>query len=365
MKTEINLCNPGRPVWKRWTREIVVMAIITVVSAFVFGSFYVREWTWSAYRTALVIALVFGIVMRLLPGQLAPWLIARLIPSRMPRSAKTVFIMAGVYALSGLIGTYLALTLSGWIFHFDFFQSWKAVYIQLFIGLIMTLLVAVTVYGGMAYRELVARTREAEEARKAALVAELRALRAQVNPHFLFNTLNSISALIAIDPKLADRVVQKLADIFRYVLIASDKETVTLAEELEFVRNYLEIEKIRFDDRLKISIRSETGTESVPVPSLILQPIVENAIKHGASNDTNVSSIDISAAWQNGHLAIHVVDSGANISGIPQGLGMGLRNVQERLHKTYGPSAVVQLTPQASGGTRVELRIPIRRDADA
>lgn len=361
----MKLCQSARPARQRWTREIVVMTIITIVSAFVFGSLYVREWTWSAYRTALVIALVFGIVMRLLPGQLAPWLVARLVPSKMPRSAKTVVIMVSVYALSGLIGTYLALTFSGWIFNFDFFQSWKAVYIQLFIGLVMTLLVAVTIYGVMAHRELLIRTRETEEARKAALVAELRALRAQVNPHFLFNTLNSISALIAIDSKLADRVVQKLADIFRYVLIASDKETVTLAEELEFVRNYLEIEKVRFDDRLKISIRSETGTESVPVPSLILQPIVENAIKHGVSGDTSGGSIDITAVWQNGHLAIHVVDSGANTPGMLQGLGVGLRNVQDRLHKTYGSSAVVRLSPQPSGGTCVELEIPIRRDADA
>ncbi len=353
--------NPASWTWKRWLSEITILVCITLPSAFIFGSLYIKAWSWHKYGISLIVAAVFAIVMRLLPGELAPWVVARVIPSGVPRSAKTVMVIGAVYALTGLIGTYLSLTFSGWILDFNFFRSWQSAYIQLFIGLIVTLLITALVYGVIVYRELLLKTREAQHAREAAIVAELRALRAQVNPHFLFNTLNSISSLIAADPKQADRVVQKLSDIFRYVLIASEKDMVTLSEELAFVRNYLEIERVRFEDKLRVAIQGDSQSMGVRVPSLILQPLVENAIKHGISQDPAGGELSISSQSQNGTVVITISNTGPRRHSMESvsGLGLGLRNVVERLNKTYGKSAALKLTPNTDSGITATIQLPL------
>lgn len=344
----------------RWVREFVVMTLITLAAAFLFGSFYVKDWTWTAYGYALVVAAIFGVVMRVVPGELAPWLVARLIPRGTPTSFKTVAIAMCVFALAGIVGTYLSLTFSGWVLGLDFFGNWRSVYLQFFIGLIVTLLVAISIYGVMLYRELLQKTREATAAREAAVNAELRALRAQVNPHFLFNTLNSISALIAVNPNLAEQMVQKLSDIFRYVLVV--KDTVTIEEELKFIRTYLDIEQVRFEEKLKVSVEADPGTLGFCVPSLILQPIVENAIKHGLADEMSGGALTVRSQVQNGHVVIHVIDTGTR-TGPMSGLGIGLKNVKDRLEKTYGGSARLEMVPHRPHGMQVTITLPqaIRR----
>ena len=135
----------------------------------------------------------------------------------------------------------------------------------------------------MFYREL--RETELQEERLKALAAEaeLKALKAQINPHFLFNTLNTVAHLIRTDPLRAERTVERLAEVFRYALFAMDKEVVPLSEELSFLEDYLALERERFGDRLSVRTSFSPESLSVLVPPLILQPLVENAIRHGQS----------------------------------------------------------------------------------
>ncbi|MFZ1614843.1 MAG: histidine kinase [Holophaga sp.] len=166
--------------------------------------------------------------------------------------------------------------------------------------------------------------------------AELKALRAQLNPHFLFNSLNSISALTTLDPKRAREMCVLLSDFLRKSLKLGERTTVKLAEELDLVRNYLAIEQIRFGDRLKVTMTVDPEVESVEIPTLLLQPLVENAIKHGIAQVMEGGTIGISAAVHGEFVEIHVdnpVDADAEP---PQGLGLGLRQVKQRLQGRYG-----------------------------
>ncbi len=177
--------------------------------------------------------------------------------------------------------------------------------------------------------------RQARQAEQAALQAELKALRAQINPHFLFNALNSIAALIRARPDEAEAVTESLADLFRYSLRASKQPLVTLEDELESVKLYLAIEKVRFRERLRVAIDVPEKLLKASVPSLLLQPLVENAIKHGASKVEGNFFIHLSATETEKQIELIVHDSG---NGFDLSLGeamfkkgTGLQNVRERL----------------------------------
>lgn len=348
---------------RRALRELLMYFGITSAAAFVFGSLYISNWTWQSYQFSFLVATVFYVVMRLLPGYAAPWILSKIIPRTFKRSVKTVAIEMGVFAISGVLGTYIVLTIMTLISGKNFLGSARLVYTQLFIGLIVTLLVSTSIYATIFYREMIRKMNEAQQAKELAVQSELKALRAQINPHFLFNTLNSISALIAVDPKKADRVTQKLADIFRYVLIASEKEQVTLEEELSFIENYLEIERVRFDEILKIEKNIAGDTLSIPVPSLILQPIVENALKHGIGKNIQGGTLKLESFLENGFLVVCVTDDGEGFgrTGKSEGLGIGLSNVDQRLKKTYGEQFGVHIESCIPKGVSVQLTFPAKQ----
>ena len=175
------------------------------------------------------------------------------------------------------------------------------------------------------YRQLKEKERQEEQLRTLATQAELRALKAQINPHFLFNTLNTIAALIHTNPELAEATVERLAELFRYVLTTSERGKVLLEEELSFLNGYLEIERARFGERLRVTRKVAPETLSVPVPSLILQPLVENAIKHGRSDDGSIN-LTIRAERDGDTVLIAITDQGA---GIPDDYQIG--NVSQRV----------------------------------
>jgi signal transduction histidine kinase len=199
--------------------------------------------------------------------------------------------------------------------------------------------------------------RRLRQAERAALEAELRALRAQVHPHFLFNALNTIVALIRTRPAEAEEVTEELADLFRYVLRASRQPTVSLAEELKSVEMYLAIEKARFGDRLKPRLDIPPALHGARVPSLILQPLVENAVKHGASRVEGECAIEVEGRQEGDRICLRVSDGGPGFASIlPEavfGSGTGLANVRDRLHLHFGTGASVQLRPDG-----VELVFP-------
>src|SRR5262245_9058374 len=190
--------------------------------------------------------------------------------------------------------------------------------------------------------------------------AEIRALRAQINPHFLFNTLNVLANLIHSNPEKAERVTEELAGIFRYALESTRVEWVTLNEELEFLESYLAIEKARFEERLSYSFDVDAHTRSLKIPPMILQPLVENAIKHGIAPEVNGGSMKISRRVMSDSFLIAIEDTGAgrgNGSRHP-GTGIGLKNVRERLLQVYGDAAMLKLEDIDSGGTRATLTLP-------
>jgi two-component system LytT family sensor kinase len=202
--------------------------------------------------------------------------------------------------------------------------------------------------------------------------AELRALRAQINPHFLFNSLNTIAALIASEPDKAETITVRLAGIFRYVLLHADRPFSSLDEEVSFLRTYLDIEQIRFGERLQVEFDVEASVVHVAVPSLILQPLVENAIKHGVAPKVGISRILVQARRRGSSILLSVEDDGIGLD--PRrprdkaaGTGVGLQNIRERLQTMYGSTASLSVTNIESGGSRALLEIPVgeQRDADS
>lgn len=192
--------------------------------------------------------------------------------------------------------------------------------------------------------------------------AQLRSLRMQLQPHFLFNTLHSLSDLVLEDGQAAVRMITKLGDFLRLTVEGPGDQIISLRQELEFARSYLEIERVRFHDRLKITITAEPETYAAQVPNFVLQPIVENAIRHGISTRVGAGRIAISAKRSAGRLQITVEDDGPGLPsrGQVQNDGVGLANVRARLRQLYGAEQSLELTGLNDGksGTIVSLDIP-------
>jgi two-component system LytT family sensor kinase len=204
--------------------------------------------------------------------------------------------------------------------------------------------------------------------------AQLNALKMQLHPHFLFNTLNSISALLHGDVEAADRMVARLGDFLRLTLENSESQEVTLDQELEFLRCYLDIELTRFQDRLRIEFDILPETRDALTPNLILQPLVENAIRHGIAHRIEPGVVEIRSDRHGSKLRIEVRDDGpgfASNNGSPSYAGrfregIGLANTRARLERLYGSGYVLQLSNGAQGGAIVTLEIPFHvREARA
>ncbi len=191
--------------------------------------------------------------------------------------------------------------------------------------------------------------------------ASLIALRAQINPHFLFNTFNSIAELIHSSPAGAEAALEKLAWIIRYTLRFSKDNFVDLSDELTLVRTYLELEQIRFADRLTVEIEVEPGLERVPMPAFVLQTVVENCIKHGIARVTHAGVVRLQVGCLGETVEIRVYDNGPGIDPARITQGTGLRNILERLQVLYGREDLIHFENTGSG-TAVTLRLPLVRD---
>ncbi|MET0535316.1 MAG: histidine kinase [Steroidobacter sp.] len=195
--------------------------------------------------------------------------------------------------------------------------------------------------------------------------AELRALRSQLSPHFLFNALNTIAALIPEEPEKAELMVVRLAKVFRHLLTHSEKSFSSLQEEIDFLRTYLDIEKVRFGERLTVEFDISETVGAATVPSLILQPLVENALKHGLATKRGDNQLIIRADRIADELSLSVEDNGVGLSKAidsqrPYGAsGVGLRNIRQRLRTIYGSRASLVLENVAQGGSRALVIIPV------
>ncbi|MEY3905768.1 MAG: hypothetical protein RIR59_591 [Pseudomonadota bacterium] len=206
--------------------------------------------------------------------------------------------------------------------------------------------------------------RRAAQFAQAAQQAELRALRYQVNPHFLFNTLNSLSSLVITGrTHEAEQMIMNLATFFRSSLSGDTAMDVPLEDEIALQRLYLDIEGVRFPHRLKVDIDLPASLRHWPVPGLILQPLVENAIKHGVAQTTGTVTIRIAAAEQQGHLVLDVENAGTSpLRPDGNGEGIGLANVRQRLQTRFSGAAEMSVSEPESGRFLVRLMLPKQQD---
>jgi two-component system, LytTR family, sensor kinase len=194
--------------------------------------------------------------------------------------------------------------------------------------------------------------------------ARLQSLRSQLQPHFLFNALNTISSLTESDPRTARRLMDQLGQLLRVSLRHAEAPLVTLAEELTFLDDYLAIESVRFEGRIRISVQADDATLEALVPGFLLQPLVENAIRHGVGPRLSGGRVDVTAVRAGARLKLAVTDDGlglpANLEGRREA-GVGLRNTAARLEQLYPKDHVFRIEPRAEGGVRVHIELPWRR----
>ncbi|HJP86273.1 MAG TPA: histidine kinase [Gemmatimonadaceae bacterium] len=195
--------------------------------------------------------------------------------------------------------------------------------------------------------------------------SELDTLKLQLNPHFLFNALNSAIALIASDPPAAERMVSELSDFLRLVLSTSSEQEVPLERELGLLDRYVAIQRVRFQDRLTVNCNIEDGVRGALVPSLILQPLVENAIRHGISPRAGAGYVQVTARRVGDKLAITILDDGVGVRARrsrerSRGSGLGLTNTTTRLMHLYGEHHEFESGPRAEGGYAVRISIPFK-----
>ncbi|MDQ4123140.1 MAG: histidine kinase [Acidobacteriota bacterium] len=198
-----------------------------------------------------------------------------------------------------------------------------------------------------------------QEIAKLASEAELKALRAQINPHFLFNALTTIGYLIQTAPEKALDTLLQLTQLLRGIL-RQNAEFTSLGDELKLIQNYLEIERARFEERLEVEIDVSPELKSLRVPSLVLQPLVENAVKHGISQKKAGGKVKISARLDENSLILEVTDTGAGVSLDELKLGIGLSNVENRLKTYYGEQANLAFESKAGAGATASIKMPIK-----
>jgi hypothetical protein len=229
------------------------------------------------------------------------------------------------------------------------------VFWNLLMGSWLYLIVAGLSYAIRAHRRLRAEEAAASEARLLAQQAQLAALRAQINPHFLFNALHSVGALVASDPVRADQALERLGDLLRYALGA--EEEVLFTQEWRFTQNFLAFEQIRLGERLNVDAHADADALSALVPPLIVQPLVENAVRHGIAGRPEGGRITLRASVQGTGLVIHVSDDGRGAARHPED-GLGLGSVRRRLRARYGDRSSLDIE-RATTGFAVTIRLPL------
>lgn len=238
-----------------------------------------------------------------------------------------------------------------------------ATFWNLLMGSWLYLVVAGLSYVVRAERRAAVEAAAASRARLEMQQAQLAALRAQINPHFLFNALHSVGALVESNPRAADEALERLGDLLRYAL--ADQDEVPLSREWRFTSDYVAFERLRLGDRLTTDFDVDDEALDVCVPALVLQPLVENAVRHGIAPCPDGGRLSVSAHVGDGELILHVADtgSGPNGSGGQEGLGMG--SVRRRLEARYGGRASLSVDARNGHGYAVTVKLPVERMIDA
>jgi two-component system LytT family sensor kinase len=299
--------------------------------------------------------------------------LGRRFPLRRPIRLRNVFVHAGASLTASLLVAIADAVVNGWI------RPSRASLIvstgNWFLSSLPATTIAYFAILGFSYAldgaaSLRERDRKAAELEAQLREAQLGALRMQLQPHFLFNSLNAVMALVRDhDTAQAVRALSLLSDVLRATVSAGDAHETTLDQELDFVRRYLEIEQVRFGDRLRVTVDVPTSLGDARVPTFMLQPFVENALKHGVLRDRTGNEITIGARATNGSLTLTVRDDGRGLptgAGASSAAGVGIRNARARLEKMYGASAQLSVRNATDPrGAVVEISLPLRTLAGA
>lgn len=359
-------------LWQnRWTRWGMILSAWTL-----FGLFLASQLLIAHYRHDLpviwykVVSLELGyayIWAALTP--LILWMAERF---RIERGQWARNLAAHVFAslLTG-IATRILHDLMYWFFLADTNKSFSItglllnIYMIIDYGMMIYWLILLISYAFNYYHRY--REGESKSSRLEAqlAIAQLQALKMQLHPHFLFNTLHSISALLYKNVNTADTMIARLGDFLRITLENSGSQEVSLQQELDFLKCYLEIESMRFQDRLTVCLDIDPKALDVQVPNLILQPLVENAIRHGIAPRSSPGRIEIQARQQDGFLQVQVTDNGPGLpaNGNSRSVfkkGLGLANTQARLQQIYGAAHRLDFDNAPTGGLIVTLEIPVK-----
>jgi two-component system sensor histidine kinase AlgZ len=335
------------------------------LAAWLAGAFHQSAgYRWpEAAVLAVPLALVYAFIC------LAAWYPCRAAAPRTVSLARVIVTQAVAAGLSAMLWLFLANT---WVVFLDQFPATagiadrfpRAVPVMLAGGGLLYALAASLHYLLMALEETRRAERQALELQVLAREAELRALRAQIDPHFLFNSLNSISALVGNDPTSAREMCVKLAEFLRESLRVASAASIPLAEEIALAERYLAVEQARFGARLRTewAIAPEVG--SCEVPPLLLQPLVENAVRHGIAGSLEGGCVRVAARRAGELVRVEVENPAEGGSTSRPGSGLGLANVRSRLTATFGPDAALEVR-QGSGVFRVEMAFPAHAPARA
>jgi two-component sensor histidine kinase len=342
-----------------WVSLLVAPLVWAVPFALFFGTLYGAGW--NRYAGAYVVSLVFSFIIRAATVVAERVIVPRL-RARSGGKGPSWMLEAAIYMAAAVTASYVAAIVVDRFLMRGFLGSPRAWLVSGMFAVAFSLLVGGIIYARVFYRQAVSRAVALERLRGELERAELRALRAQVNPHFLFNTLNTIAALIRENPDAAEDVTTRLADVFRHALTASGREHTRLADELEFLRSWLAIEHVRFGDRLRVVEDIEAGLDDVPVPGLLFQPLVENAVLYAVAPRAEGGTVRISVRRDpaGDTLTAEIADDGPGFTpgGRARGNGVGLESVRERL-RLGGPGHAFALETAPGRGTRVRVTLPL------
>jgi two-component system LytT family sensor kinase len=364
----------GEVMWHKRITNWLLIVLLWLGLAFVASSFYYsyltsygKPVTWmSVARRQFAAYLIWGAVLtpsilwfcRRYPIDKATW-----------RSALVRHVGASLAA--GLVHAALRLPLD----HFVYPEPGRHVDLSMLRGYFMAngyddmwmyWMVVFLAHGLTYYRKYRDRSLLSAQLESQLAQAQLQALRLQLQPHFLFNTLHSISTLMHRDVEAADRMITQLSDLLRVSLESAGVQEIPLKLELEFLRGYLEIEQTRFQDRLSVVMNVDPEALDGCVPNMLLQPLVENAVRHGVAKRAGPGRIQVTARRTNGFLRLAVRDDGPGLGqmGELRAGGVGLTNTRARLQCLYGAEHSFQAHDAADGGLEVEMEIPFRKAED-
>jgi len=321
------------PIFRNTTSLGAYLGLWTILAAAMAALIRIpTDLTWSqALSTAVPLCLFYAFVC------LTPWYLCRAFPLGAQRVTRLIVnqMAAAILACSLWIAVTKLLA-----YALDLGPRLNPAIPQLIVVGLMLYLTSIALHYALlaveASREAALQTRD----------AELRALKSQINPHFLFNCLNSISALTSTDPVRAREMCVLLSDFLRKTLGLGERESITWREEIELARTYLEVEQVRFGARLRVEMQVDEACSECQVPPLVLQPLIENAIKHGIATMVDGGIVRLQGRVENGKLSVRVENSFDPEAPSPRRHGLGLRNVRSRLQTRFGDAARLNLAAE-------------------